>query len=125
MDSPEFEAGVIVARCVGDHGLFGMRVQRSREDGRSSDWWATWSFALDEGTIAAEPGYGASLSGSFDVAPGHRACCLCGAVAFFQCGSCQKISCWDGAQNFVTCSWCGNAGALSGHISSVSGSSDH
>ena len=52
-------------------------------------------------------------------------CPYCGAVNYFKCGTCKKISCWDGVDRQPVCPNCGKHCNLSGQISTVAGTSDN
>ena len=99
------EARVILSRCLNDKKLFGVRVEK-----RKNDWVRTWAFKISE-QIAKNEKYGSEkINGSFNEADDFAGCPYCGARSFVLC-TCGKMSCWNG-QNQITCPWCGKSSSV-------------
>lgn len=45
-------------------------------------------------------------------------CPYCGSTSFVKCGSCGKLTCYDGSGHF-DCAHCPNSGTVSGHIEKI------
>jgi len=99
------QATVVMARCRRSKRSYGIRLEK-RADGV---WYCTWAFPLGE-KAASNEGYGGTLvSGRVAVDPEYPGCPYCGAMGWFSCGSCGKLTCNDG-ETHVTCGWCGMSG---------------
>ena len=102
------EANVLLFRCPNAKRSYGVRVQKMRD----GDWYRTWAFKLSEKTARRE-GYDRSvIRGNLYATEEYPGCPYCGAKVFVMCGSCNKISCWDGTDRF-TCPWCGVSSGVS------------
>ena len=62
---------------------------------------------------------GLNIKGTFSLSPSYPGCPGCQAVAFFKCGPCARLACWDGKAQKVTCPWCGHEDSLSEEITSI------
>jgi len=99
------EASVIIAKCDQIRKVFGVRIQRM-EDG---DWYRTWAFKINE-NVARREGYdNARIIGSLCKTEGFPGCPYCGSLGFYQCGTCQRIACWNAVNIRVICPWCNAA----------------
>ena len=45
-------------------------------------------------------------------------------MSFFSCGTCGKLTCWDGATKTVKCGHCGKVSDIEGTISTLSTGED-
>ena len=100
------EANVILATCKKDQ-LYGIRIEK-----RENDWVRTWAFRLQEEMAEKEGFDKVQLTGSFYTDDDYPGCPYCGAKKCFVCGSCGKVSCYDGSDR-VVCNWCGAGGRAS------------
>lgn len=98
------EASVILAKCVQNKKLYGIRIEK-----RDNDWVRTWAFPIKEETAEKEGFDKINFTGSFYTDEEYPGCPYCGTKKCFVCGSCGKISCYDGSDK-VVCSWCGAGG---------------
>jgi primosomal protein N' len=111
---------IVLARCSQNHQLYGMRM----EEKLSGQWMADWAFIIKEITAKKE-GYDRTvIHGSFSKYQTFPGCPHCHALNFFQCGSCKKVTCWNGESRNVVCAWCGNEGKLEGAIESLGAGDD-
>jgi hypothetical protein len=112
---------IVAARCGGaTAGAFGIRFERSGE----SLWSASWAFALKE-NVARREGYDRTeIRGMIALDPSYPGCPHCAKRALVCCGSCGKVSCWDGETQIITCPWCGNRAELAGAITALESRKD-
>ena len=97
------EAIVILAKCASDK-LYGIRIEK-----RDNDWVRTWAFKIKEEMAEKEGFDKINFTGSFYTDEEYPGCPYCGAKKCFVCGSCGKVSCYDGSDK-VVCNWCGASG---------------
>jgi hypothetical protein len=101
------EASVVLAKCSRSNGLYGMRIEK-----RKNDWVRTWAFKISE-QKAKHEGYGeAKKTGSLSPTSEYPGCPYCGMVGINQC-SCGKLFCGSGEATAV-CPWCGQEGEYHG-----------
>lgn len=118
---PEPNVVIVVGRCCRQRLLYGMRLERQGD----RQWMATWAFPLQERTATREHYDQTRIEGSFAILPTYPGCPHCQSRSFFRCGSCQRVSCWDGERRSVTCPWCSVSGELSsGAIQSLEAGTD-
>jgi hypothetical protein len=111
---------IVCARCSEAADLFGIRFERSGE----VRWSATWAFPLKE-SAARREGYDRSeISGTIQLGPSYPGCPHCADAAIVRCGSCGKVSCWNGEARVVTCPWCKTRAQLAGPITSLTSTND-
>jgi hypothetical protein len=111
---------IVVARCCQTAEGFGIRFERLGD----ARWSATWAFALKE-TAAKREGYDRSeISGVIELDRSYPGCPHCAKSRIVLCGSCTKVSCWNGETRLVTCPWCGNRAELAGTITSLTSKND-
>ena len=102
------QATVVMAKCRRSKQPYGIRMEKKRD----GVWYCTWAFKLSE-RAAANEGYGGTLvSGRVDLDAEYPGCPYCGAMGWFSCGSCGKLTCNSG-EIHVTCSWCNMSGECS------------
>lgn len=102
------QATVVMAKCRRSNQPYGIRMEKKRD----GVWYCTWAFKLSE-RAAANEGYGGTLvSGRVDLDAEYPGCPHCGAMGWFSCGSCGKLTCNSG-ETHVTCSWCNMSGECS------------
>lgn len=100
------EANVILARDMKSHRMFGIRVEKRRDN----VWYCTWAFPITE-THASNEGYGSTMiSGKVKYDSKYPGCPYCGRKSWVECGKCGKLTCYDDC--FYTCAWCGNSGMV-------------
>ena len=114
------DVAVVMARCVGTKGQFGMRWQTDDE----KTWLLTWAFRISEASSSREGYAERQISGHLVIDVAYPGCPDCSASSFFQCGGCRNLNCWVGANRTVTCAWCGTVGELSGTVTSLQASQD-
>lgn len=111
---------IVCARCGHTANGFGIRFERSGE----ARWSATWAFPLKESSARRE-GYDRSeISGTIQLDPSYPGCPHCSQAAIVRCGSCGKVSCWNGEERVVTCPWCKRQAELAGPITSLTSTND-
>ncbi|GAA1027131.1 hypothetical protein GCM10009557_07290 [Virgisporangium ochraceum] len=106
----------MLARCEKasePSGLYGIRVEE-----RSDAWYATWGFALNQRRATRERYGDTVVRSSLLLADGFPGCPHCEAASFVQCGTCQRLTCWDGAVRVWHCRWtpCRGSGVPGGAI---------
>jgi hypothetical protein len=119
----------VIARCsIIEKGF----VMHCKRDAESGDWSAVGTAALSE-ERTKRGGYGHADIGAASIGAGYPGCPHCGALDYVKClhrpyyvlgRPCAQVSCWDGEQSVVTCSWCTNPGAVGGTVDSVGSSLD-
>jgi hypothetical protein len=111
---------IVCARCGHTADGFGIRFERSGE----TRWSATWAFPLKENAARRE-GYDRSeISGTIQLDPAYPGCPHCGDATIVRCGSCGKVSCWNGEARVVTCARCKSRAELAGAITSLASTND-
>lgn len=96
------EASVIIIKCPQHKRAFGARVQRMND----GDWWRTWAFPIDLKLATGEGYTNNMVRGSLCTTSEYPGCPHCKTHGFVQCGSCQKLSCYNG-ESALQCQWCG------------------
>ena len=107
----------IVARC----GTNAKRPYLIRFRFRETDWVYENATAIEERKVGG--GDAVSLDGRLQCASSYPGCPYCRTSSFFLCHMCNKLSCWDGHQTRVTCSWCNSSAEIRGEINKLSGQS--
>lgn len=107
----------VPARCETSRDEFVM-VFRNESD----QWVATAAEAPGnaDGT-AGDSGATRQTSGSFVAGPQYDGCRSCGRTAFFKCGNCDNLGCWNGTSDEVQCPWCDTTTVLKGSIGELEG----
>ena len=82
----------VMCRCGKSEKLFGVRFDTDN----GKDWEAAWAFPLKEGADKREKGYSVSVKGNFTISTDYPHCPHCGNPSVFLCGTCGKLTCWDG-----------------------------
>lgn len=96
------EANIIIIKCPKTKSAFGARIQKMKD----GDWWRTWAFKI-KAQHAKNEGYDETqVQGNLNATEEYPGCPHCGTSGFVQCGTCKKISCWNGETSLV-CPWCG------------------
>jgi hypothetical protein len=96
-------ATVMLAKCQQSKRSFGIRVEKKQEI-----WYCTWTFKINE-KAASNEGYDDTVvSGKMSMDEEYPGCPHCGAMAWFSCGKCKKITCTNSTATKATCAWCGN-----------------
>lgn len=100
------EANVILMKCPECDKIYGVRIEKYM-----NDWYRTWAFPLDS-KKAEKEGYDKTrIVGNLYPADEYPGCPYCKAVRFLTCGTCGKLSCWNGEEK-IRCSWCGTKGRI-------------
>lgn len=100
------EAKVILMKCNECDKIYGVRIEKYRDD-----WYRTWAFPLDS-KRASHEGYDKNkITGNLYPTDDYPGCPYCGAVRFLKCGTCGKLSCWNG-QEKIKCPWCETKGKI-------------
>ena len=116
----ELDMAVVAARCYRSKALFGMSFKKTKEE----EWHLYWAFLLKE-TSAQREGYDRTqISGQLITDPQYPGCPHCSSKPYYRCGTCGRVSCWDGIIRTVTCPWCGAVGPLSGTLTSLDAGQD-
>ncbi len=96
------EATVVMAKCKVSKKSFGIRAEKLKKS-----WIFTWAFNLSD-KAAKNEGYDqAKISGTINLNSEYPGCPHCAAKSFFQCGGCNKIVCYAGKEEKITCPHCG------------------
>lgn len=97
------EANIILIRCNKENKAFGVRVQKMKD----GDWYRTWAFKVNA-RHAKNEGYDTNkVVGNLCATEEYPGCPYCGSKGFVQCGTCKKLTCWNGEES-MTCHWCGS-----------------
>lgn len=67
---------------------------------------------------AGAAGVNRNLSGSMTIGPDYPGCAACRANSFVKCGTCSKLSCWNG-DRMSTCGFCGISAETGGTIEEI------
>ncbi len=108
-------ADVLLARCEGGSGLYGIRVEE-----RPDAWYATWAFSLDERRAASEKYGRRVINAGLRVGAGFPGCPHCHAASFVKCGERAHLTCWNDGDRVWRCRWspCRSSGLPTGAIDS-------
>jgi len=96
------EANIVLFMCSKAKQAFGVRVQKMND----GDWWRTWAFKIKPQHAKSEGYDKTPVQGNLNPTEEYPGCPHCGSHGFVQCGTCKKISCWNGETSMV-CPWCG------------------
>lgn len=96
------EANIIMQKCSKAKKPFGVRVQLMSD----GDWWRTWAFPMKESQGKNEGFDKNSVKGNMYATEEYPGCPYCHSMGFVQCGSCHKLTCWNG-ETTMKCGWCG------------------
>ena len=107
-------AEIIICKCGKKKALFGLRA----EEKQNKQWDVDWAFQISEKRAHSENYVSNKIQGSFNFTDKYPGCPYCGNSGIFSCGTCGKITCWDGSQT-VTCSHCGTVSNIEGTISQL------
>ena len=108
------EATVALCKCTTNKKTFGIRFEKVKDG-----WKYTWAFPVTDRAAGKEGYGGTSIFGELIVDSEYPGCPFCKTKSFFKCCKCGKLSCWNGNDEYASCQWCGNAGALSSGIDSI------
>ena len=97
----------------------GKGVRFDTDNGK--DWEAAWAFPLKEGADKREKGYAVSVKGNFTISTDYPHCPHCGNPSFFLCGTCGKLTCWDGITKRVVYANCGYENVLTSRVTEIRG----
>lgn len=86
---------------------FAIRTEKS-----GSRYIMDWTFIIDENRSKEEGFEQNMVSGSFDFGEEYPGCPHCGAMSWYECGSCKSIVCYNGKDQTIKCPKCGNEGEL-------------
>lgn len=75
------------------------------------------------GCVAPSDGHSA-VKATFTLSEKYGGCPYCAADSFVRCGRCHELSCYDSSWEVFRCPRCGNSGAVTGAIDSLSGLGD-
>jgi hypothetical protein len=101
------EATVIMATCQTYRKVFGIRAEKIQRN-----WHFTWAFSVDVKSAHREGYDTATVKGNIIIDDDYPGCPHCLNKNFVQCGSCNKISCWDNESRIFKCPVCGNVGEI-------------
>lgn len=96
------EANILLFMCNKAKKVFGVRVQKMND----GDWWRTWAFKIKPQHAKSEGYDKTPVQGNLNPTEEYPGCPHCGSHGFVQCGTCKKISCWNGETSMI-CPWCG------------------
>jgi hypothetical protein len=95
------------------------RVSVARFERVQSGAWQLVSASRPAAPGARAPDTIGAVEGDFELSPSYAGCAQCGADSYVKCGQCGQLSCWNTRVASYTCGFCGNAGPVSGKLSSV------
>lgn len=107
----------VMCRCGKSEKLFGIRFDTDN----GKDWEVAWAFPLKEGADKREKGYAVSVKGNFEISTDYPHCPHCGNPTFFMCGTCGKLTCWDGKTKRVVCANGGHENVLTSRVTEIRG----
>lgn len=100
------EATVVAAKCDRSKKVYGIRMEK-----RGAVWHCTWAFKIND-KAAKREGYDTEMvSGRIETDEEYPGYPYCGAMGWFSCGKCGKLTCYNNGK-VVTCGWCGNKGEV-------------
>lgn len=95
------EAAIILQMCPKKNQAFAVRTQKMEDN----DWYRTWAFPITPKRASREGYDRTPVRGNLFITDDFPGCPHCGSNNFLQCGTCKKISCWNGEEKMV-CPWC-------------------
>lgn len=107
-------AEIVICRCGKTKTLFAIRA----EEKSNQKWDVDWAFPITEKRAKSEKYIGNTIEGSFIFTEMYPGCPTCGNSGIFSCGTCGKITCWDGSKQ-VICAHCGASSIIMGTISQL------
>lgn len=111
---------IVIAKCCNTHKTFGIRMEESE----GGIWKGTWAFPIKE-SIAHKEKYDKNfINGMIQFDPAYPGCPYCEARNIFLCGICNKVACFNGKTEVVTCPTCNNRGRIGGQIDHLSAGGD-
>ena len=109
-----------MAKCCNTQKNFGIRMEES--EGRI--WKGTWAFPIKESVACKENYDKNTINGIIQFEPSYPGCPYCEAPSIFLCGNCNKVACFDGRTELVTCPTCNKRGRLDGQIDHLNAGGD-
>lgn len=101
----------VPARCQRTGDGFAMTFERR------GDAWAAIEAERREGGVDSSDGADLrQVEGQFNTSYEYDGCTSCGRQAFFKCGYCENLACWDGDTTEVVCPWCQETTRIRGSI---------
>lgn len=100
------EAQIAIAKCKESKKIYGVRMEK-----RPSGWEYTWAFPITEKRAKAEKYESTEILGDIYPSKDYPGCPYCGAKEFVVC-NCKKLNCYNRAEKWFTCEWCGSKGEL-------------
>ena len=94
-------AQVILIRCKSSKRLYCARIQQKK----GNEWEMTWSFPIDDNRAKNEGFDKTKIKADCYATDDYPGCPTCGSTGYVQCGSCGKLTCWNG-ENRSKCAWC-------------------
>lgn len=116
----KINAQIILCKCSKAQGIYAMRA----EEALKNKWKINWAFAITAKRAQSEKYNSSQINGSFDLADEFPGCPFCGNMSFFSCGTCGKLTCWDGVTKTVKCAHCGKVSDIEGTIATISTGED-
>jgi hypothetical protein len=111
---------IVISHCNRTRESFGIRFEEKVE----GEWAADWAFPVRE-ALAKKEGYDqATIGGIITRDYEYPGCPYCKNDSFFQCGGCDKVSCYNSSFSVSTCGWCGNRGPVEGSIKKLKAGGD-
>ena len=111
---------VVLARCQKRKtGAFGIRLEAHG----SGQWVGDWAFPIDESRAKREGFDRTPIDGEFSFADAYPGCPWCEAGSMALC-TCDKVLCWDGRAESITCPWCGKTQRIQGEIDTLCAGGD-
>ena len=112
------DGGVVLSKCARTKKTYGMTF--IKEKNRLGEYWELiWGFPISE-AMAGREGYDKTeITGDIRFGAEYRGCPHCGSPSYVKCGTCHKISCWNGSDQTVHCPWCDTTSEIGGTIESL------
>jgi hypothetical protein len=111
---------IVVVKCCREKKLFGVRFEEKDRD----IWYGTWAFSIKESAAQKEHYNKNKISGTIIFDKEYPGCPYCESKGIFLCGNCNKVACYGGHREVVTCPWCDAKLKLSGHIENLNAGRD-
>lgn len=112
---------IVMSRCSRSKDSFGIRFEQNFQ----GNWVTDWAFPAKE-TLGRKEGYDKNeIKGSITLDTQYPGCPHCHDTSIVLCTTCNKVSCYDGSSNRVTCPWCNTGNSVGGYIQGLRGGGDY
>lgn len=114
-------AEIMLCKCQQTGKTFGIRVEKTGPN----SWLQTWAFPIKDKTAQKEGFNSSKIVGNIGWSDEYPGCPYCGALSWFVCGTCGKITDMNNS-TWVKCGWCNIEAELGGYYdgSGIEGAGD-